>query len=159
MTKKTILSVLFVAGVALGLASSLVSCGGNSAKEEAERLLQEANDEFDNGHYDVALELIDSLRDVYPTAIETRRKALSLQQSVSLKQAQDDLAKTDSMLQAVTNDYNYQKQKLEKERAAFKATSEMHQTLTLTQLKRDSLKARFDLLCSKIRYIHKKQKE
>ncbi len=152
---------LFLASLALLflMASSLVSCGDMMAKREAERLLDLANEEFDRGEYDAALATIDSLRKVCPTAIETRRQALSLQQAVALKQAQEDLAQTDSLLQAVTNDYNYQKQKVDKERAALKASPEMLKRLTLTQLRRDSLKMRFDLLCSKIKYIHKKQKE
>ena len=31
--------------------------------------------------------------------------------------------------------------------------------LTKTRVRRDSLQTRFDVLCAKIRYIHKKQKE
>ncbi len=153
---RTLFTLFFVAAATL---TALTSCGENAAKREAERLLEQANKEFDNKQYDKALQIIDSLREVYPTAIDTRRKALSLQQSVSLRQAQEELALTDSLLQSVTHDYNYQKMKVDKERAALKATPEMLETLTKTQLKRDSLKARFDLLCSKIKYIHKKQKE
>ncbi len=148
-----------LAAMLLIVAPLLVSCGDMMAKREAERLLEQAGGEFDRGEYDAALATIDSLRQLYPTAIETRRQALSLQQSVALKQTQEDLAKTDSLLQLVTNDYNYQKQKVDNDRASLKATPEMLKKLTMTQLKRDSLKMRFDLLCSKIKYIHKKQKE
>lgn len=150
---------LATVGVVVIVCGLVLSCGGNGAKEAAERLLEQADGEYDKGEYDKALATIDSLRELYPTAIETRRKALSLQQAVALKQAQAELEATDSLLQLVTNDYNYQKMKVDKERAEFRATPETLGMLTRTQLRRDSLKARFELLCSKIRYIHKKQKE
>ncbi len=136
-----------------------VSCKNNDAKEAADGLLSRADELFDRNEYDSALITIDSLREIYPTAIETRRKALVLQQTIALKQAQEELAQTDSLLQAITNDYNYQKMKVDREKAEFKATHESLQHLTLTQMKRDSLKARFEILGAKIRYIHKKQKE
>ena len=91
--------------------------------------------------------------------METRRKALALYQSISLKQAQDDLAHTDSILQVVTHDYNYQKTKVEKDRAELRATAEELLMLNTTKAKLDSLKVRFDMQCAKIKYIHKKQKE
>ncbi len=129
------------------------------AKEKADALLDKANKHFFAQEYDSALAAIDTLRKIYPTAVETRRQALSLQQSIALRQTQEELAVTDSLLQAAVNDYNRQKVEVEKARAAFKSTPEMQKALTLTALRRDSLQTRFDLLCSKIRYIRKKQKE
>ena len=132
-----------------------LSACDNSVQQAAETLLNEAGQHFT----DVALAKIDSLRKLYPNAVETRRKALALYQSISLKQAQDDLAHTDSILQVVTHDYNYQKTKVEKDRAELRATAEELLMLNTTKAKLDSLKVRFDMQCAKIKYIHKKQKE
>ena len=77
----------------------------------------------------------------------------------SLKQAQEDLARTDSLLQAVTHDYNYQKTKVDKDREQLRATEEELSMFNKTKQKLDSLKVRFDMQCAKIKYIHKKQKE
>jgi hypothetical protein len=63
------------------------------------------------------------------------------------------------MLQAVSHDYRYQKQKVEKDKQELRATAEELTMLTKTRMRRDSLQTRFDVLCAKIRYIHKKQKE
>ena len=136
-----------------------LSACDNSVQQAAETLLNEAGQHFTDGDYDVALAKIDSLRKLYPNAVETRRKALALYQSISLKQAQDDLAHTDSILQVVTHDYNYQKTKVEKDRAELRATAEELLMLNTTKAKLDSLKVRFDMQCAKIKYIHKKQKE
>ena len=136
-----------------------LSACDNSVQQAAETLLNEAGQHFTDGDYDVTQEKIDSLRKLYPNAVETRRKALALYQSISLKQAQDDLAHTDSILQVVTHDYNYQKTKVEKDRAELRATAEELLMLNTTKAKLDSLKVRFDMQCAKIKYIHKKQKE
>ena len=65
----------------------------------------------------------------------------------------------DSALQAVKHDYEYQKQKVEKDKQELRATAEELTRLTKTRVHHDSLQTRFDVLCAKIRYIHKKQKE
>ena len=145
--------------LALAALITLTSCDGNSSRQTAETLLEEAGQLFSNGDYDRALAKIDSLRKVFPNAIETRKKALTLYQSISLKQAQEDLAHTDSILQELTHDYNYQKAKVDKDREMLRATAEELQMLKETKVRLDSLKVRFDMQCAKIKYIHKKQKE
>ena len=65
----------------------------------------------------------------------------------------------DSALQAVKHNYEYQRQKVEKDKQALRATPDELTMLTRTRMLRDSLQTRFDVLCGKIRYIHKKQKE
>ena len=145
--------------LALAALITLTSCDGNSSRQTAETLLEEAGQLFSNGDYDRALAKIDSLRKVFPNAIETRKKALTLYQSISLKQAQEDLAHTDSILQELTHDYNYQKAKVDKDREMLRATAEELQMLNETKVRLDSLKVRFDMQCAKIKYIHKKQKE
>lgn len=140
------------------LAALMAACGENKHLE-AEALLEQASSLFDQGNYDEALTIIDSLRKVYPNAIDTRKRALTLQQNVELKQTQEELAVVDSMLQAVIHDYEYQRQKVEKDKQALRATPEELTMLTRTRMRRDSVQTRFDVLCAKIRYIHKKQKE
>ena len=136
-----------------------VSCGGSDAQQAAENMLEQAEKYFSEGSYDRAKIAIDSLRKVYPGAVETRKKALKLFQNISLKEAQEDLAVTDSALQAVTLDYKYIKDKVNRDKAELRATAEELETLTRTKMKLDSLKVRFDMQCAKSKYIHKKQKE
>ena len=140
------------------LAVVLTACGDDKQKA-AEAMLAKANGQYERGQYDRALITIDSLRKVYPSAIETRKQALRLQQNVELKRSQEELALIDSALQAVKHDYEYQKQKVEKDKRELRATPEELTMLTKTRVRRDSLQTRFDVLCAKIRYIHKKQKE
>ena len=135
-----------------------VSCGGSDAQQAAENMLEQAEKYFSEGSYDRAKIAIDSLRKVYPGAVETRKKALKLFQNISLKEAQEDRAVTDSALQAVTLDYKYIKDKVDRDKAELRATAEELETLTRTKMKLDSLKVRFDMQCAKIKYIHKKQK-
>ena len=145
----------------IGMAATMAlsSCSGNDAQKAAEDMLEQAEKYFSEGRYDRAKIAIDSLRKVYPGAVETRKKALTLFQSISLKEAQEDLAITDSILQRVTLDYKYIKDKVEKDKAELRATPEELEMLTRTKKKLDSLKVRFDMQCAKIKYIHKKQKE
>jgi soluble lytic murein transglycosylase-like protein len=140
------------------LTAMLVACGSNTQKE-AEQLLEQANTQFEQKQYERALSAIDSLRKIYPNAIDTRKKALKLQQSIELKRAQEELALVDSMLQAVSHDFRYQQQKVEKDKQELRATADELTMLTKTRMRRDSLQTRFEVLCAKIRYIHKKQKE
>ena len=140
------------------LAAVLTACSDNKQKE-AEAMLSQANRQIEQGQYDRALITIDSLRKVYPSAIETRKQALRLYQNIELKRSQEELAFVDSALQAVKHDYEYQKQKVEKDKQELRATPEELTMLTKTRVRRDSLQTRFSVLCAKIRYIHKKQKE
>ena len=140
------------------LAAMLVACSDEKQKA-AEQMLQKAGQQFEQKQYDRALITIDSLRKVYPGAIETRKQALILQQNIELKRSQEELAVVDSLLQVVKSDYETLKQKVEKDKQELKATPEELTMLTQTRVRRDSLQTRFEVLCAKIRYIHKKQKE
>lgn len=140
------------------LAVMLMACSSNTQKE-AEELLGLANGLFEQKAYEQALTTLDSLRKVFPGAIDTRKKALKLQQSIELKRSQEELALVDSMLQAVSHDFHYQLQKVEKDKRELRATADELTMLARTRLRRDSLQTRFEVLCAKIRYIHKKQKE
>ena len=137
----------------------LVSCGENESQKQAEAMLEKAGICYGQGQYNQALIVIDSLRKIYPNAIDTRKKALKLYQDIELKKAQQELLITDSLLQTVNHDYAYQQEKVERDKAALRATPEELTMLTLTRMKRDSLRTQAEVLGAKIRYIHKKQKE
>ena len=137
----------------------LLSCGENSAQKQAEEMLTKAGTCYEQGQYDEALTVIDSLRKIYPNAIDTRKKALRLYQDIELKKAQHELLVTDSLLQAVNHDYAYQQEKVERDKAALRATPEELTMFTQTRMRRDSLRTQTEVLGAKIRYIHKKQKE
>ena len=143
------------------IAAGLAMTAGrrNDPPRAAEDMLVKAEKYFSEGSYDRAKIAIDSLRKVYPGAVETRKKALKLFQDISLKEAQEDLALTDSIMQKVGLDYKYIKEKVEKDKAELRATAEELELLTRTKMKYDSLKVRLDMQCAKIKYIHKKQKE
>ena len=128
----------------------LMSCGENEAQKQAEEMLEKAGACYEQGQYDKA---------VFPNAIDTRKKALKLYQDIELKKTQQELTMTDSLLQAVNHDYTYQQEKVERDKAALRATPEELTMLTLTRMKRDSLRTQYEVLGAKIRYIHKKQKE
>ena len=145
--------------ICVAAAVVMTACSSNDAQKSAEGMLEEAEKYFSEGSYDRAKIAIDSLRKVYPGAVETRKKALKLFQDISLKEAQEDLALTDSIMQKVGLDYKYIKEKVEKDKAELRATAEELELLTRTKMKYDSLKVRFDMQCAKIKYIHKKQKE
>ena len=137
----------------------MLSACSDSRQKAAEQMLERAGQLFEQRQYDRALIVIDSLRKTYPTAIDIRKQALTLQQNIELKWSQEELAVLDSTLQAVNLDYEQQKQKVDKAKAELRATAEELTMLTKTRVRRDSLQTRFDALCAKIRYIHKKQKE
>ena len=146
--------VMFLMGVTV-----LLSACSDSQQKAAEQMPERADMLFGQQHYDRALIVIDSLRKNYPTAIDIRKQALTLQQNLELKRSQEELAVLDSTLEAVKLDYEQQKQQVDQAKAELRATAEELTMLTKTRVRRDSLQTRFDALCAKIRYIHKKQKE
>lgn len=152
-TNKGLLLTIATAGILLAAA-----CKDNK-QQQAEQLLEQAEQQFSAKDYPSALRLIDSLRNVYPNAIDTRRKALKLYQDIELKRAQEELLVADSLLQEVQHDLNYQQTKAEKDKAALRATPEQLTQLTRTRMRRDSLRTQCETLGAKIRYIRKKQKE
>ena len=137
----------------------LSACGGNDKQKEADDLLQQAQTLYEQSQYTEAKACIDSLRKLYPNAIDARKKALRLGWEIELKEAQKELAITDSLLQQVQHDYERQQTKVEKDKAELRATPEELTMLTRTRMKRDSLRTQCEVLGAKIRYIHKKQKD
>lgn len=136
----------------------LAACGDN-AKQEAQKLLMEAQVHFEQGDLDAASKDIDSLRKTYPTIVEARKGALKLHQDIELKAAQDEMARTDSLLQAANQELEALQAQVDEHKKALKATPEELTLLTRTRMKRDSIRTQFETLGMKIRYIHQKQKE
>ena len=136
----------------------LAACGDN-AKQEAQKLLMEAQVHFEQGNLDAARKVIDSLRKTYPTIVEARKGALKLHQEIELKAAQDEMARTDSLLQAANQELEALQAQVDEHKKALKATPEELTLLTRTRMKRDSIRTQFETLGMKIRYIHQKQEE
>ena len=141
------LSVLFV-----------TSCGDNT-QQSAEILLQQAQEQCDSGNYDKTLALIDTLRNKYPKAIETRKKALKLYADASEKQAEMRIADIDCELQEAERKYSEMKIMVEQHKKAGKATPEELTAFTLLRMHRDSVQTMFNTECEKIKFIRKKRQQ
>lgn len=91
--------------------------------------------------------------------INRRKAALKEKQETELRKAQEDLRITDRLLQVTNHVLDSLQQKVEKDKAALKATPEELTLLTKTRIKRDSIRTQFEVLGAKIRYIREKMKE
>ena len=107
-------------------------------------MLAKINSLYNSGKYKETLDSITVLRDRYPMAIETRRKALVIWQDASLKMAQAEVAQTDVRLQQVTRQL---------------ADATDRHTHNILAVRRDSLQARYDAMCGVVRMIHMRQKQ
>lgn len=136
----------------------LGACGDNT-KKEAEQLLGEARSHFEQGDLKAARADIDSLRRTYPNIVEARKGALKLHQEIELKAAQDELLRTDSLLQLANVELETLQKQVDEHKNALKATPEELTLLTRTRIRRDSIRTQAETLGAKIRYIHQKQKE
>ena len=150
MTNK---KLIFIATVLL-----MAGCGNNE-KKQAEQLLQEARTHFLEGKLEEARADIDSLRKTFPNIVEARKGALKLHQDIELKAAQDELARTDSLLQIANKELETMQKEVEDHKAALKATPEELTALTRMRMRRDSIRTQFETLGMKISYIRQKQKE
>ena len=121
----------------------LVSCN-KTEDEKAATLLSEIKTLYENGDYSQALDSIVSLRNKFSKAIESRQQALKIWQEASLKIAQQDIALTDSALQATLR-------AIPLETNLYKAN--------MMRVKRDSLKARYEAMCGVVRMIRLRQKQ
>ena len=137
----------------------LVIACGETPQEQAAQLAEKAATYCEEGRLTEARALIDSLRRTYPDIVEARKAALKLHQDVELKIAQQELARTDSMLVLANRELEARQQQVDAHKAALKATAEDLTLLTETRMKRDSIRTQYEALGLKIRYIRKKQKE
>ena len=137
----------------------LVIACSETPQEQATLLVQQAATCCEEGRLMEARVLIDSLRRTYPDVVEARKAALKLHQDVELKIAQQELARTDSLLILANRELEARQQQVDAHKADLKATAEELTLLTKTRMHRDSIRTQFEALGMKIRYIRKKQKE
>ena len=122
----------------------LTACQQNTDNNEALQLLAEIEELYEKGQYRTALDSIESLRMRFPKSVEARRKALRLWQEASLKMAQQDIAVTDSALQATS--------------AQMQAEQRIYER-NMLGVKKDSLQARYEALIGVVRMIRKRMDE
>lgn len=91
--------------------------------------------------------------------IEQRKEALRHKQDSALKEAQRELAWVDSALQVANARYEQLQSQLREGTHTPAQLQQAGNELTAARLHRDSLQVRFDVLCGKIKYIHRKQGE
>ena len=122
----------------------LTACQQNTDNSEALQLLAEIEELYEKGQYRTALDSIESLRMRFPKSVEARRRALRLWQEASLKMAQQDIAVTDSALQATS--------------AQMQAEQRIYER-NMLGVKKDSLQARYEALIGVVRMIRKRMDE
>ena len=125
------------------IALAFASCA-ETEDNKALAMLSKIEELYNQGAYRQTLDSITSLREKYPTAIEARKKALTVWQNASLKMAQNDIAHTDSALQATLG-------LIPLEKNLYRAP--------MLRAKRDSLQARYDAMCCVVRMIKMRQKQ
>ena len=91
--------------------------------------------------------------------INRRKAALKEHQATELKRAQDELLRTDILLQEANKTLETLQKQVDADKSAMKATPEELTLLTRTRMRRDSIRTQYEALGMKIRYIRKKQKE
>ena len=130
----------------IAAAAALLMATGCQEKHDvgAAELLEEIKQLFKQGQYAATLDSIESLRMHFPKAIHERQEALRIWQEASLKMAQQDIALTDSALQAVT--------------AQMQAETRIYER-NMLGVKKDSLQARYEALIGVVRMIRKRMNE
>lgn len=128
----------------LFIASSVMCSCTETADEQAAPTMAAIESLYKSGKYVQVLDSIQSLRQNYPAAVESRKKALRYWQNASLKMAQQDIARTDSALQSTTK-------RIETETDRY--------IRNLLGVRRDSLKARYEAMCGVVRMIHIRMKQ
>ena len=136
----------------------LVACG-KSPQEQAALLAEQTSTLCEEGQFDKARALIDSLRRTYPDNVEARKTVLRLHQQVELKAAQEELLRADSLLVLANRELEALQKQVDAHKATLTATAEELTLLTRTRMRRDSIRTLYETLGAKIRYIRKKQKE
>ena len=122
----------------------LAACQRKAVDDRPQQLLAEIEQLYTSGHYQAALDSIVVLRSRFPNALAERKRALRLWQEASEKLAQEDIALTDSALQATTAQMNRETRIYER---------------NMLGVKRDSLQARYEALSGEVRIIRKRMEE
>ncbi|MDE6303859.1 MAG: hypothetical protein K2M01_03450 [Paramuribaculum sp.] len=94
-TKFRSLAIIAIVGSACG--SMLWSCS-DPQKKEAEQMLVSAQEAYDSGFYQQAIDLLDSIDTKYPRQIKVRRSGMSLRPKALEKITLEMLEETDSLL-------------------------------------------------------------
>lgn len=128
-------------------------------KASLEALMTQIRADYDAERDSDCLIGIDTLRNKYPKAIAERKEALGIYQKAQLRIAQKDLARTDSALEVEKVRFVEMEKAVNAHKAAGVATATELTGLTRQRMLRDSLQVQFDVLCAKIKYIHKRQKQ
>lgn len=121
--------------------------------------MNEIRNDYEAGNDSACLIAIDTLRAKYPTAIAERKEALEYFQKASERMSQKELERTDKLLAAANEQYAAMERTVSQHKASLNATAQELTGLTMLRMRRDSLQARYEVLCQQIRFIHKKQKE
>ncbi len=124
------------------LALLLAGCA-KSDDEKAAPLLAKITTLYKSGNYRATLDSIVVLRERYPKAVEARREALKVWQDASLKMAQDDVARTDILLQETTRKWQDETNLRRKNQLRVRV---------------DSLQARYEAMCGVVKMIRLRQK-
>lgn len=122
----------------------MMTACSHTDEEKAAPLLARIDSLYAAGKYRETLDSIVSLRSRYPKAVEARRAALRVWQDASLRMAQDDIARTDNLLQETTRQLG--------------AEHDLGRANWL-RVRRDSLEARYQAMCGVVRMIHARQKQ
>lgn len=82
------------------LATALTACDSEARKEEkaAQALAAEAQTNFDNGNYETAIALVDSIDKAYPAQVAVRRSAIPLRTKALKEYSEQKLVQTDSLV-------------------------------------------------------------
>lgn len=91
---KQISFLLLMVAFCLGLGSCHDDDRGT---EQAAALLDEARTELNDGHFERAYNLLDSMRTTYPKAVDVRRAALLFEDTIHWEEAKVELAAIDSI--------------------------------------------------------------
>ena len=91
--------------------------------------------------------------------IEQRKTALHHKQDSTLLASQQELAWVDSALQTANEQHQQLLDELHSGTHTKAELRRLGDELTVARLHRDSLQVRFEVLCGKIKYIHRKQAE
>lgn len=125
-------------------AFALSGCHKPTADELAAPAMAQIDSLYEAGDYQGTIAAISRLRTEHPQAVESRKRALKLWQEASLKMTQQDIALTDSALQATIAQIPAETNLLKQNRL---------------RARRDSLQIRYDALCGIVRVIHRRQAE
>lgn len=91
------------------LCCALFSC--ENIEKKADEKIQAAREAFEEGNYNQAKILIDSIKTLYPKAFEARRAGIGLMQEIELKEQEKSLVYLDSMLQTKQKEFETIKSK------------------------------------------------